>query len=246
MAYKYLAYTADKKVVEGRIEVASESLAEGALYRAGFQNILSLEEITPGMSLEKMLPSLFGIKPQDIIDISNQLATLVQSGISIVTSLKLLEGQTPKKSLKKILHGLIEEIQGGNSFSQALSLYPQAFSTTYCQVIKASEQAGTLEIGLRQAAAYLEKRMHANQKITRALLYPAFVMIMAVAVSILLITVAMPPMINLFNSLSAHLPWTTRLLMTVTGFFLHHSLYVLGGLVVIILIVIGLLRRAVR
>jgi len=242
MTYKYKAYTADKKVVAGMIEVASESLAEGALYRAGFQNILSLEEIAPGISLERLIPSFFGVKAQDIIDSSNQLATLVKSGISIITSLKLLEGQTPRKSLKRILRGLIEEVQGGSSLSQALSHYPQAFSSTYCQVIKASEQVGTLEIGLRQAAAYMEKRAHSNQKIKRAMAYPAFVMLMAIAVSILLMTIAMPPLINLFNSLHAELPWMTRLLVAVTGFFLNHSLYVLAGLVAIVLIVVGLLR----
>lgn len=242
MTYKYVAYTADKKVVEGKIEVASESLAEGALYRAGFLNIISLEEVTPGINLETLIPSFFGIKPQDIIDVSNQLSTLVRSGISIITALKLLEGQTPKKPLKNIFRSLIEEIQGGSSLSQALGHHPQAFSSTYCQVIKASEQAGTLEIGLRQAAAYMEKRLHANQRITRALLYPAFVLIMAVAVSILLMTVAMPPLINLFKSLNAQLPWMTRLLIAVTGFFLHHNLYVLTGVVAVVFIVLGLLR----
>jgi len=242
MAYKYTAYTVDKKVVEGRIDVASEILAEGALYHAGFQNILSLEEVMPSMTLERLIPSLFGIKAQDIIDVSNQMATLVQSGITIVTSLKLLEGQTRKASLKKIFRGLIEEIQGGTSLSQALSHYPQAFSSTYCQVIKASEQAGTLEIGLRQAAAYMEKRSQANQKIKRAMAYPAFVMLMAVAVSILLVTIALPPLINLFKSLGADLPWMTRMLVAVTDFFLHHNLYILAGLVVIVLIIIGLFR----
>jgi type IV pilus assembly protein PilC len=242
MTYKYKAYTVDKKIVEGRIEVASESLAEGALYRAGFQNVLSLEEVTPGMSLERLIPSFFGVKAQDVIDVSNQLATLVQSGISIVTSLKLLQGQTPKKAMKKISTGLIEEIQGGSSLSQALSHYPQAFSSTYCQVIRASEQAGTLETGLRQAAAYLEKRAQANQKIKRAMSYPAFVMLMAIGVSILLMTVAMPPLINLFNSLGAELPWMTRLLVTITGFLLNHSIYVLAGLAGVVLLIIGLLR----
>jgi len=243
MVYKYIAYTAEKKVVEGRIDVASESLAEGALYRAGFLNILSLEEVTPGMSLEKLIPSLFGIKTQDIIDTSNQLATLVQSGITIVTSLKLLEGQTRKASLKKIFRGLIEEIQGGTSLSQALGHYPQAFSSTYCQVIKASEQAGTLEIGLRQAAAYMEKRSQANQKVKRAMAYPAFVMLMAIAVSILLVTIALPPLINLFKSLGADLPWMTRLLITITNFFLDYNLYILAGLVAIGLIIVALFKR---
>jgi type IV pilus assembly protein PilC len=242
MTYKYRAYSVDKKIVEGMLEVTSESLAEGVLYRAGFQNIISLEEVTPGMSLEKLIPSFFGIKTREVIDISNQLATLVQSGITLVTSLKLLEAQNPKKAMKKVLGGLVEEIQGGNSLSQAISHYPQVFSNTYCQVIKASEQAGTLEIGLRQAAIYLEKRAAANQKIKRAMLYPTFVLIMAVAVTILLITVALPPLINLFNSLNVKLPWMTRLIVSIGNFLLNHSIYLVGGVIAVIILIFCLLR----
>ena len=93
MAYKYTAYTNNKKIVEGTIEVTSESLAEGALYRAGYQNILSLQEVPPALSLERLIPTLFGVKLQETIDFSNQLATLIESGITILNSLKLLQQQ---------------------------------------------------------------------------------------------------------------------------------------------------------
>ncbi len=242
MAYKYKAYTNDKKIVQGTIEVTSESLAEGALYRAGYQHILSLKEVPPGLSLERLIPTLFGVRTQDVIDFSNQLTTLIESGINILTSLKLLEGQTSKPSLKKIIDGLVEEIQGGNSLSQALTCYPQAFHNTYCQVIKASEQAGNLETGLRQAASYMEKQAAANQKIKRAMLYPAFVLLMAIGVSILLITVALPPLVELFTSFGADLPWMTQLLITVTEFAIKHILYILGGLLILIMSTVGLLR----
>lgn len=242
MAYKYRAYTSDKRIVQGTIEVTSESLAEGALYRAGYQHILSLQEVPPGLSLERLIPTLFGIKTQEVIDFSNQLATLVESGITILNSLSLLKGQTSRKSMKNIIDGLVEEIQGGNSLSQALGDFPQVFPDTYCQVIKASEQAGNLETGLRQAAGYLEKQAVANQKIKRAMLYPAFVLLMAVGVSILLITIALPPLVDLFESLGADLPWMTNLLINVTSFFLDRSLYVLVGVFALIMLTIGLLK----
>jgi type IV pilus assembly protein PilC len=242
MAFKYQVYTTDKKIVQGTIEVTSESLAEGALYRAGYQRILSLQEISPGLSLEKLLPTFFGVKTQEVIDFSNQVATLVESGISLVTALELLGGQNAKKSLKKIIAGLVEEIQGGSSLSQALSHYPKTFTNTYCQMVKASEQAGLMENGLKQAASYLEKQTAVNQKIKRAMLYPAFVLLMAVGVSILLITVALPPLVNLFKSLGADLPWMTKLLIGVASFFLDSGLYVLGGVLILIMLIIVLLR----
>ncbi len=242
MTYRYQAYTSDKKIVQGTIEVASESLAESALYRAGFLRVLSLKEISPGLSLEKLLPSLFGVKTQEVIDFSGQLATLIESGISLVTALELLKGQSAKKSLTRIIASLVEEIQGGSALSEALSHYPKTFTVTYLQMIKASEQAGHLEVGLKQAGSYLEKQLTANQKIKRAMLYPAFVLLMAVGVSVLLITVALPPLINLFKSLGAQLPWMTKLLIAVASFLHDRGIYVLGGILVLTLAFVVLQR----
>jgi type IV pilus assembly protein PilC len=242
MIYKYRAYSADKKIIEGTIDVTSENMAEVALYRAGFQNILSLEEVTPEIGLEKLLSSFAGVKMKDVVDVSNQLATLIQAGIPLLSALKLLSGQATKKAMKRIYKGLTDEIQAGNSLSQALSKYPRAFSNTYCQIIKASEQAGTLEAGLKQAAKYLEKRAYANQKIKRAMMYPAFVLLMAIGVAVLLITIALPPLIDLFNSLDVKLPWTTSTLVNAANFCSANSLAIIIGLVALILLILGLLR----
>jgi type IV pilus assembly protein PilC len=198
--------------------------------------------VPPGLSLERLIPTLFGVKTQDVLDFSDQLATLIKSGVNLLTSLQLLEGQASKPALKRIIGGLVEEIQGGISLSQTLSKYPQVFPHTYCQVIQASEQAGNLEVGLRQAASYMEKQATSTQKIKRAMLYPAFVLLMAIGVSILLITVALPPLVALFNSLGAELPWMTRQLITVADFATNHILYILVGLLVIIMSTVGLLK----
>jgi type IV pilus assembly protein PilC len=244
MIYKYRVYSKEKKIVEGKIDVASESQAEAALYHAGFQSIISLKEATPELGLGKITTSLVNnIKPKEIIDASNQMATLIQAGITISSTLKLIEGQVTNKALKKIFSRLHEEIQAGNPLSQALSLFPKVFSNTYCQIIKASEQAGTLEVGFRQAAKYMDKQSSANQKIKRAMVYPTLVLIMALGVGILLITVALPPLTNLFKSLNVELPWMTNLLIGLSNFFMGYGLYVLVGIIAIILLIFILLRN---
>jgi type IV pilus assembly protein PilC len=235
MTFKYQAYTIDKKIIQGTIDISSESLAEGALYRAGYQRIISLREVPPGPSLEKLIPSLFGVKPQDVIDFSHQLATLIESGIAILTALQLLKEQPYKTALRKIIGSLVTEIEGGVSLSQALSQHPQAFPHTYCQVIKASEQAGNLEIGLKQAASYMESQAATKQKIQHAMLYPAFVLLMAIGVSALLVTVALPPLVGLFVSLGAQLPLTTRLLINASSFLISYKLHITVGLIAIIM-----------
>lgn len=242
MVYKYKAYTTSKKIVQGTIDAPTETLAEGALYRAGYERVLSLVQVTSGLSLEKLIPSIFGVKSRDLIDFSTGLATLVESGISILTALELLGGQSGKKSLKKAIAGLVEEIRGGGSLSGAMDHLPQAFPETYRRVVKASEQTGNLESGLRQAAGYIEKQDTSRQKVWRALAYPAFVLLMAAGVAVMLITIALPPLVNLFESLGAQLPWTTRLLISVAGFMLDQRFIIFGGIILLIAAVIFLLR----
>jgi len=243
MTYLYRVYTLDKRIVQGTIDAASESMAEETLYRAGHQRVLSLEEVRPGLSLERLIPTLFGVKTQDVIDFSRQLATLIESGVTILTALQLLEGQASRAALQKVIAGLIEELRGGSSFSQALSKYPQAFSYSYCQVMKASEQAGNLEVGLRQVADYMEKQAATKKKVVRALTYPAMVLLMALGVCVLLITVVLPPLIGLFTSFGTELPWMTRLLIAVAGFLIDYQLYLLGGLFTLVILVVVYMRQ---
>ena len=108
-------------------------------------------------------------------------------------------------------------------------------------MIKASEQAGTLELGLRQAASYMEKRSTMNQRVIHAMAYPVFVLFMAVGVAALLVTVALPPLIQLFTSLGAELPLTTRLLIATASFITDYKLYLLGGIISLIILVAVLL-----
>ncbi len=243
MAYQYTAYTLDKRIMRGTIDATSERMAEEALYQAGYHRILSLKEVRPGLSIEKLMPTLFGVKTQDVIDFSHQLGTLIESGVTILTALQLLEGQASRAAFRRVIAGLIEELRGGSSFSQALSKYPQAFSYTYCQVVKAGEQAGNLEVGLRQVAGYMEKRMTMMKKMSRAMAYPALVLVMAIGVFALLITVVLPPLMGLFTSLGAELPWTTRLLIAAADFFINYNLYLLGGAFTLVVSIIYYAKR---
>ena len=240
--YQFTAYTIDKKIVQGSIDATSENMAEEALYQAGYQRVLSLKEVRPRLSLESIFPTFFGVKTQDVIDFSQQLATLTESGVTILTALELLREQAPREALRKVIAGLVEELQGGSSFSQALGKYPEVFSPTYCQVVKASEQAGNLEEGLRQVARYMGKRATTTSRVRRALAYPAMVLLMAIGVFALLITVALPPLIGLFESLGAELPLATTMLIAVADFFISYKFHLLWGALILVILTVVYIR----
>jgi type IV pilus assembly protein PilC len=242
MAYWYSAYTIDKRVVQGTIAATSESMAEDALYRAGYHRVLKLREISPGLNLRRLLPSLFGVKNQDVIDFSYQLSALLEAGIPIMTSLQLLEEQASTSALKKVITGLARELQEGNSLSQALAVYPQVFSSTYCQMIKASEASGNLEVALKRMAVYMETESAEKKRVGNALIYPAVVLLMAFGVFILLTTVVLPSLAKIFNSLGVQLPWTTRFLLVAGNFSTEYKFYIIAALVALIILVFGYIR----
>lgn len=242
MAYRYTVFTPDKRIMRGVIDAESESMAEEALYRAGHERVLSLAEIGPGLSLERLLPSFFGVRLQDVVDFSQQLATLLESGVGVITALQLLEGQAARAALKRVIAGLVEELEGGSLLSQALGKYPQAFSETYCQIIRASEETGSLEVGLRQIAGYIEKRMETKKKLIRAAAYPVMVLLMAAGVVALLVTVVLPPLVRLFTSLGAELPWITGLFVVIASFLVNYGLYLLGAGCALAVLIVGYVR----
>jgi type IV pilus assembly protein PilC len=242
MAYWYSVYTIDKKIIQGTIDATSERMAEDALYRAGYHRVLKLREISPSLNLRRLLPSLFGVKTQQVIDFSHQLAALIEAGIPILTALQLLEEQAPSAALRKILKGLARDLQEGNSLSQALSRYPQVFSDIYCQMIRASEATGNLEVALKRMAGYLETEKAAAKRVGHALIYPAVVLLMAFGVFILLTTIVLPSLTRLYTSLGAELPWITKLLLVMGNFSRDYKFYFIGGLGALIILVFSYIR----
>ena len=111
MTYHYKAYTLDRKIVQGKIDASSESAAEDALYRAGYEQVLSLKELPQRTTLRSQIPFLFGVKTPDLIDFARQLATLIESGIPLLSALRLLEGNVSRATLGNTISELTEELR---------------------------------------------------------------------------------------------------------------------------------------
>ena len=241
MTYQYVVSTLDKKILQGRVNADSEEMAETVLQQSGYR-VLTLKVAHPGISLERFLPSMFGVRPQHIIDLSQQLADFIESGLNILVALGLLRGQAARPALERVIGGIIKELQAGNPFSEALGKYPEVFSATYRQVVAVSEQAGNLEEGLRQVAAYMEKQMATKKKVLRAMAYPVLVLVMAAGVMSLFITIVLPPLATLFASFGTDLPLTTKIVIAVADFFMDYGIYLLGGALVTFALLAGYSR----
>lgn len=244
MNYKYLAYKTDKQIIEGTIDALTEKMAQETLYQAGFKYVLNLQALAPHKDIYQLIPSLFGVKNADIIDFSRQLATFIESGSSLHTALGLLNDQATKPALKNLISGIIEKLEGGNTFSQAVKDYPNVFTRSYGQIVQSSEKAGELEKGLRQIADYMEKRATITAKIRRAMSYPIFVICLAIGVVILLITTILPPLLKLFASYQTALPPVTLFALGLMNFLIDYKFLILIVISLFIAAIIILSRFA--
>ncbi len=240
MLYKYHAYRMDKEVADGTIEAISEQSAEDALYQAGYKYVLDLQVLRPRPDLHQLVPSLFGVKTNDIIEFSRQLAAFLESGSSLRNSLELLKEQNIKPAVKDLISDIISRIEQGASFSDAIEAHPQIFQHSYLEVIKNCEKTGELEKGLLQIAGYMENMAKTADRIRRALAYPMFVILLAIGVCVLMITTVMPSIINLFDSFQTSLPPLTRMVLAVFNFIMQFKfqiLAVLAGLTAVLVTV---------
>jgi type IV pilus assembly protein PilC len=242
--YQYKAYTLDKKIVEGTIDASSEAAAEAYLRKAGYNHVLTLQKTPPSFRLEQLWRWSSRVNRNDIIDLFQQLATLIGSRMPVTQALWLLAEQAPRAPLKDTVNRLGQELSGGTSFSQALSGYPRLVPAHYREVIKVSEQTGNLPLGLRLVAGYMEKELALSKNLTRTLSYPAFLVAMAAVVITVIITVALPSLTNLFNSLGATLPLPTRMLIAVSGFLSDNKFYLVAGLAGLAMLIIGYSKSA--
>jgi type IV pilus assembly protein PilC len=236
MPYRYVAYTKAGERVQGTINVASEAMAEKALWRSDYI-IVRLRPVRAGAALAELMPTFFGVKTRDLIVFSRQLATLIESGITILSGLQMLEEQVSSKALKKALQRVIEDLQEGETLSGAMKKHPMAFPTIYSRMVELGERMGNMEAALRQVSAYMEKREALTSKLKGAMVYPAFILLIAIGVVFLMLTTTLPAMMGLFAEFETELPLPTRILIAVTDFFtVYRTNIMLGAFLVITLI----------
>jgi general secretion pathway protein F len=202
-------------------------------------------QVTAASQTSTGSPSVGGrsaLSPGDIAMMTRQLATLLVAGLPLVDALGVLLEQTDKKSVKAILADIREEIRGGKSYSVALERYPREFSQIYVHMVRAGETSGALDQILFRLAEFLEKQLALKHKVTNAILYPALMLLVGVAVLFFLMTFVVPKITAVFANLKQALPWPTVVLMTLSRWCADYWPVLAGGALVLIWAV----RRTVR
>jgi len=241
--YRYEAATAQGRLVKGTIKATGEIEAERLLIGQGYRPV-NVEVVPSMFSLEEALPSVFKVKPRDVILFSRQLAALLRSGISLLPALEILQEQaTTSRAFKKILESIVNDLRSGGSFTQSLSKHPTAFNDIYCRTITVGEQTGNLELVLNRMADYLEKQGALAKKIGGALTYPMMVLGLGLVVAVILMVVVMPPLLDVFISMDVELPLPTKILIGITNALTGYPLYFLVAGAVLVAVILWLVKQ---
>jgi len=216
MKYNYQARTKEGEIVAGTIEASSREAAINILQKHGFYITYLKVAKPPFYAREVKIFQKTSLK--DVVLFSRQLSIMFSSKISLVESLNTIAIQTTNLEFREIILDISKEVEGGSPFSKALSRQPQIFSPFYIAMVKSGEMAGKLSESLNYLADHLEREYHLNSRIQGAMIYPALVALVILAVLFAMMFYVVPELTKIFEETSQDLPLVTQLVIKLSSF----------------------------
>jgi type IV pilus assembly protein PilC len=215
--YTYKVRDKQGKVLQGSLDADSTTLVANKLRQMGYVPIAIDKKANAGLSMELKLPGAGKPKIRDIAVFSRQFAVMIDSGLSLLRALYVLEDQTENKNLAKVIGEVRQDVEKGSSLSQALARHPKVFSRLYISMVKAGETGGQLDRVLVQLADTIEKQVELRQKIKSAMTYPVAVLALVILILIAMLIFIVPTFETLYDDLGGTLPLPTRVLLLVSS-----------------------------
>jgi type IV pilus assembly protein PilC len=205
------------KEVRDTVDAASEAEAQATIRSMGYMvtKLKARKAKAAAASTRKPGRSFVigGVKAKDIALFTRQLSILQDAGLPILRSLKILADMQKPGRLKNSLLDVCDEIEGGANLSEALAKSPKAFDRLYCNMIRAGEAGGALEVILRRLAEFMERSESLKRKVKGALVYPIVVVSVAVLILTFIMLKIVPQFKRIFDDFDTKLPAMTQLLI---------------------------------
>ena len=210
-AYAYTAINAAGIETAGEVSARDFAGAEESLRARGLL-ALQLVEHTDGTD-GRFSGMVKRVKPKALQIFSRQFATMIESGLNVVTALSILEEQTEDKNLADVIGSLRADVEGGQLLSEAMARHPRVFSRLYVAMVEAGEAAGILDIVLDRVALQIEKEMQLKRRVKSAMVYPVLVICFAFLVLTGMLLFLVPTFVKLFEQLGGELPFLTKIVI---------------------------------
>jgi len=215
--FAYVVKDKTGKTHSGTLETESRNRLIEQLWKQEFV-IISIDERRSGKGASILKVGQPRVKTDQLVIFARQLATMVDSGIPIVSALDILAEQLEDRNFKQTLQRVRDDVEAGASLSEAAGRHPRVFSDFFFNMVRAGESSGRLDEILDRVAAYVEKAEALQRKVKASLFYPAFVSVLAFGITSFLVIVIVPKFEEIFTSLGGHLPLPTMLLLGLSNF----------------------------
>ena len=204
----------------GEIEAESKQAGRSQLKARG---LIVLEVGDKHSSREIELSFLKSVKAGELAVFSRQLSTMINSGLSVLRALYVLEEQTESKFLKETVSAVRKDVESGASMSDAMQRHPKVFNPLFVAMVRAGEAGGMLEEALMRVADQLEKDASLRRQIRSAMIYPTMVITFAVVVMLALVAFLVPVFEGVFKQFGGELPAITKVSVLMSKIVTQYS-----------------------
>jgi general secretion pathway protein F len=235
--FRFRAVSGAGDLLEGEMEAESQAHVVRQLRGQGHMP-LSADPVAAGAGagsslLRRLRQPLFGsgrVTRRDVSVITRELATLLDSGLTLDQSLQLMIDLVESEPTRKLLSEILDAVHGGSSLADALATHERVFSRAYVSMVRAGEAGGSLNEVLARLAQHLDQAEALAEQVRSAMIYPALLLFMAGLSIVILLTVVLPQFTVLFENAEAELPLLTRVVIAL-GAFVQRGwwLILLGG-----------------
>ncbi|HEV7492417.1 type II secretion system F family protein [Baekduia sp.] len=211
----------------GEVEAESKQVVSDQLKQRG---LIVLDIADKHASKELAIPFFNRIKPADLTIMTRQLATMVNSGMTILRALYVLEAQTENDKLVEAISLVRKDVEAGLPLSDALERHPKVFNQLFVAMTRAGETGGVLDSALMRVADQLEAADSLRRQVKAAMAYPMVVMVFAFSVLIALVVFLVPVFVGTFKQFGGDLPTITKFTVglsnAITGYWYA---FIIGG-----------------
>lgn len=201
------------KVVKGNIQAENEQTAGQLLIDQGYIPESVKEEGTGIFNKQGHVTT------KDRIMFTRQLSTLIGAGLPLATSLRTVAEQTNAKAMKGVIEEILAKVESGKTLHESFAQFPDIFNGVYLALIQAGETSGTLDLALKRLADQEEKDAAMMSKIKGALVYPAIIFVVIIAVLAFMMIMVVPQVKGLYEDMNKELPGLTKFLVAISDFF---------------------------
>lgn len=233
--FAYKGFDGNGRSVDGLVDAADRRAAVAELTKQGHFASELIEKIRRAPVVEARGEAKTEVRPawwrlgsnritsKDVVAVTAQLSAALRAGLPILSAIDIIQAQQIKPAMRDLLGELSKSVSTGESLSEAMAKHPTIFSKLYVSMISVGESGGILDQTIIQLSKLLVRDEKIKTNMKNAMAYPLFVLLLAVASVIVVLTWVFPKMIETIQGSVKLLPWPTRMLMGLSDFLIGYG-----------------------